>query len=1268
MRKAFKRITVKGAAVMLSAALAFGSANLSTAVFSAEAENPAPDIAAEQTEDPVISVTVNGTTTSYTDFDTAWKAAQDANTAEITLLNDIEITTGTGYVVESGDDFTINGGEYTLKTTSNEGYAGWLISVYGGGKLTINSGKFEATASGYWTIETSENASFTINGGEFSSNNVTLMLSDNRQTRIFGGKISGGIRAISMNTGMKLCEILGNYGDDSTDEHYAIKAVDGDYYSGDKLNAMKTPDNETVEVVRCDHGGSAPAHSEKCQYCLYTSDPHIFGADGVCTAAGCSTMAEAAMTISGETKHYPTIEEALQAAYDELADNADPEVVCIPTINFLQDINIDEPLVIDFNSIHRYKQIMLKSDNNSTITSSDRCVIDVQRGTLTLESGNYVSTGTTNDDNKRDNDKGALSVTSNSSYVVIKGGVFEGKEYGLYFDGGTVRLKGGSFTGGTSAICSKLYSLKYMVENSEHDDIYYAFYRDGSVVTELEQDQSITGTVMVKRCTHDVYDIAHDGITHGTCLGCGKILTDEYHVWDANNKCEECGAVAVAEYGGMKFASLENAWKKATDAGEGEIKLLNDVNIKNELYTYQAAITIDGCGHTITADAGRYDYNPFINDCSLTIKNCVIKDCRTNTSGDEYYDILIINIDTLNLINCDIIPNANTRIIVKSYDISKVLIDGGKISAIFKGIELDRNCRIRLTGGCEITGSGDSFNGSDTCGIVLGEKTEAEFDDFKVTNFKTEIETTSKNVNEYLTEDRYFWNADGTVILEGMDVKKYDGDVDVHPCAHENTVTVGAKEATCTEVGYTGDTVCEKCRKTMETGAETEPTGHSGGNATCVKPAVCDKCNTEYGEVDPQNHVNTALTGTVEASCAAVGYTGDTVCGDCGTVITKGTDIEKLQHIYRSKVTTKPTVSNEGVHTYTCENCGDSYTESIPKLNKPTSSPTTGGHIHRPANKPDPSDTPENTGGTSDVPGENTGNTPEPQKPEAVKPCIKGDNGKEGWDVIRAETEITKDGGGITVEMNGTTEVPGDILNSIKDKDITITFDMGDGISWSVNGKDITAAAGSIDFGVKVGSSSIPVDVINNVTGENYSLQLSLSYEGEFGFKAVLSVELGAESAGCYASLYYYNEAIGEPEFISESKIAEDGIAYLEFTHASDYIIVVDEKSMFDEDDTEESPDTSETSETPETSDTETESGTEDTAESEDNAPASSEGNSADSGESSPTSGESSPAEENPKTGEDISYIAIWAAAAGMLAGVMVAFAMTRRKKDRRRN
>ena len=185
----------------------------------------------------------------------------------------------------------------------------------------------------------------------------------------------------------------------------------------------------------------------------------------------------------------------------------------------------------------------------------------------------------------------------------------------------------------------------------------------------------------------------------------------------------------------------------------------------------------------------------------------------------------------------------------------------------------------------------------------------------------------------------------------------------------------------------------------------------------------------------------------------------------------------------------------------------------------------------------------------------------------SIKPYIKDDSGKEGWDVIKPQLEEAKAGDTVTVAMNGTTVVPKDVIDSIKGKDTTLVLDMGNGLSWKIYGKDITDAAGDIDFDVTVGADagkSIPVDVINNVTGERSSLNLTLAYDGEFGFTATLTVNMESKNAGLYANLFYYNEQTGELEFISAGQIDPDGNVELVFTHASDYTIVVDAKIMSD--------------------------------------------------------------------------------------------------------
>ena len=303
-------------------------------------------------------------------------------------------------------------------------------------------------------------------------------------------------------------------------------------------------------------------------------------------------------------------------------------------------------------------------------------------------------------------------------------------------------------------------------------------------------------------------------------------------------------------------------------------------------------------------------------------------------------------------------------------------------------------------------------------------------------------------------------------------------------------------------------------------------------------------------------HLHTKIRDAVAATCTSAGYTGDTVCSDCKTVIKAGTKTGKLQHNYRSEVTKKPTTGSKGVRTYTCANCGDSYTKAIPKLPEPEHEHSYTSTVTKAATCT------ENGIRTYTCSCGDSYTEAISKLNNTGKPFIKGEEGKKGWNVIRGEEEKAAEGSVINVDMNGTVVVPGSIFDSIRGRDITVTFDMGNGIIWSVDGMSVTTdKAGDIDFSVQKETDSIPVDIINNVTGENYSIQISIAHEGEFGFTAVLSINLGKENAGYTASLYYYDKGTGELEFICSDTISEDGTASLAFTHASDYVIVVDKVS-----------------------------------------------------------------------------------------------------------
>ncbi len=122
-------------------------------------------------------------------------------------------------------------------------------------------------------------------------------------------------------------------------------------------------------------------------------------------------------------------------------------------------------------------------------------------------------------------------------------------------------------------------------------------------------------------------------------------------------------------------------------------------------------------------------------------------------------------------------------------------------------------------------------------------------------------------------------------------------------CSHTNTELRNAASATCTTAGYSGDTYCKDCGTLLAAGSMIPATGH-----TIVKDAA------------------------VAATCTTAGLTEGRHCPVCQTVIKAQETVPALGHSYTGKVTTATTVSAEGVMTYICDRCGDTYTEIIAKL------------------------------------------------------------------------------------------------------------------------------------------------------------------------------------------------------------------------------------------------------------------------------------------------------------------------------------------------
>lgn len=151
----------------------------------------------------------------------------------------------------------------------------------------------------------------------------------------------------------------------------------------------------------------------------------------------------------------------------------------------------------------------------------------------------------------------------------------------------------------------------------------------------------------------------------------------------------------------------------------------------------------------------------------------------------------------------------------------------------------------------------------------------------------------------------------------------------------------------------------------------------------------------------------------------------------------------------------------------------------------------------------------------------------------------------------------------LTIDMSKTGMLYSQTLEQIKEQGREVILNMSDEVSWTINGKTMGSEdLQDMDMKVTIGSSKIPENRLEVfASGERY-VEMSLAHDGEFGFPAVLSVKLENAQPSEYANLFYYDEEADEFEFMCASQISSTGRATFEFSHASDYVIILSAETM----------------------------------------------------------------------------------------------------------
>ena len=248
-------------------------------------------------------------------------------------------------------------------------------------------------------------------------------------------------------------------------------------------------------------------------------------------------------------------------------------------------------------------------------------------------------------------------------------------------------------------------------------------------------------------------------------------------------------------------------------------------------------------------------------------------------------------------------------------------------------VKVDVNGTLTAIGGIYTTASGADICSSEGTGVYSqqgGPGTET-------TTYQYTQSGSDVTAHKITITPAKLHNADGSytetqAAKAGDTINYVNGVWGGKPCTHENTELRGAKDATCTTTGYTGDTYCKDCNEKIADGEVIPALGHTWDNGvittapTCenagVKTFTCTRCNeTKTEAISATGHTPVQIPEK-PATCTEPGHKAGTKCSVCDAILSGLEEIPAKGHTVVIDPAAEPTCTEpgktEGKHCSVC--------------------------------------------------------------------------------------------------------------------------------------------------------------------------------------------------------------------------------------------------------------------------------------------------------------------------------------------------------------
>ncbi|MCC8042237.1 MAG: hypothetical protein LIO69_01705, partial [Oscillospiraceae bacterium] len=177
-------------------------------------------------------------------------------------------------------------------------------------------------------------------------------------------------------------------------------------------------------------------------------------------------------------------------------------------------------------------------------------------------------------------------------------------------------------------------------------------------------------------------------------------------------------------------------------------------------------------------------------------------------------------------------------------------------------------------------------------------------------------------------------------------------------------------------------------------------------------------------------------------------------------------------------------------------------------------------------------------------------------------PFIYGKRARGGWNAIVYYIETAASGDTVKVNMNGATTIDLSALKALEGRDVTLECVLTSGVTWTINGKDITDSSSDMtiytEYNISYVKNANSKLLSKAVDGAETYAEIGIGTDfSDMAAESVITVKFNESRAGLTAVAYRYDTESGTLKGVCKSTVQSDGSVSIKADQYGAYVIVL---------------------------------------------------------------------------------------------------------------